>query len=160
MNLKSSYLHLLGDTLSSVGVIIGGILIYFFNVYWVDPLLTVLISLYVLKGSYEIIKGAIQILMQGVPKNLDLENIAQRLQEIDGVENVHHAHIWSLDENNIIFDAHVNIKDMLVSETDAIQNRIEHEMGRFGINHVTIQFEYNGCEGSDLIDKTSCQRKI
>jgi cobalt-zinc-cadmium efflux system protein len=153
MNIKSSYLHLLSDALSSVGVVIGGILIYYFKIYWVDPLLTVLIALYVLKESYEIVKDAIRILMQGIPKNLDVEELVKELEKIDAVENVHHVHIWSLDENNINFEAHVNIKDMLVSETDKILKEIEHQLSHYEINHVTIQFEYRGCDGVDIIEK-------
>lgn len=153
MNLKSTYLHLLSDTLSSVGVIIGGILIYYFDIYWVDPLLTVLIALYILRESYEIIKKAIQILMQGVPENLDVEAIVKDIQKIDDIENVHHVHVWSLDESNINFEAHVNIKDMLVSETNKILSKIEHELLRYEINHVTIQFEYKCCNDVDIIKK-------
>lgn len=153
MNIKSSYLHLLSDALSSIGVVIGGILIYYFKIYWVDPLLTVLIALYVLKESYEIVKEAIQILMQGIPENLDVEEVVKELEKIDAIENVHHVHIWSLDENNINFEAHVNIKNMLVSETDKILKEIEHELSHYEINHVTIQFEYMGCNGVDMIKK-------
>ncbi len=153
MNIKSSYLHLLSDALSSVGVVIGGILIYYFKIYWVDPLLTVLIALYVLKESYEIVKEAIQILMQGIPENLDVEEVVKDLEKVGAVENVHHVHVWSLDESNINFEAHVNIKDMLVSETNNILSEIEHELSHYGINHVTIQFEYKGCDGVDIIKK-------
>jgi len=153
LNIKSSYLHLLSDALSSVGVIIGGILIYFFNIYWIDPLLTVLIGLYVLKESFEIIKETVQILMQGVPENLHVEEVVKELEQMDAVENVHHVHIWNLDESNINFEAHVNIKDMFVSETNKILSEIEHRLSNHGINHVTIQFEYRGCEGVDIIKK-------
>ena len=148
MNLKSSYLHLLSDTLSSVGVIIGGILISFLKIYWVDPLLTVLIALYVLVESYQIVKKAVQILMQGVPKNIDVDEITKELETIDFVENVHHVHVWSLDENNINFEAHVTIGDMPVSETYKVNREVERILEQFGINHITIQFECECCNGS------------
>jgi cobalt-zinc-cadmium efflux system protein len=148
MNLKSSYLHLLSDTLSSVGVVIGGILIYYFKIYWVDPLLTVLIALFVLFQSYQIVKKAIQILMQGVPANTDVDAIVKELEGIESVENVHHIHVWSLDENNINFEAHVTISDMKVSETNSINSEIEHLLERYGINHITIQFECECCNGN------------
>jgi len=147
MNLKSSYLHLLSDTLSSVGVVIGGILIYFFKIYWVDPLLTVLIALYVLVESYQIVKKAVQILMQGVPKNLNIELIIEELKALDNVLDVHHVHVWSLDENNINFEAHVSINDMPVSETNRIDTKIEHILEHYAINHVTVQFECECCNG-------------
>ena len=147
LNLKASYLHLLSDTLSSVGVIIGGILIYFFNFYWVDPLLTILIALYVLVESYQIVKKAVQILMQGVPANIDIDAIVEELEATDSIVNVHHVHIWSLDEKSINFEAHVIIEDMPVSETQKIDNEIERLLERYGINHITLQFECECCNG-------------
>lgn len=153
MNIKSSYLHLLSDALSSLGVVISGIIIYYFNIYWVDPLLTVFIGLYVMKESFEIVQKSINILMQGVPEEIDVLALAQDLQKIAGVENVHHVHVWSLDESNINFEAHVNIKDMLVSETGEILEEIEHKLLHYGITHNTIQFEYNCCRSVEIIKK-------
>jgi len=147
INLKATYLHMLSDALSSIGVLIGGILIYFFKIYWVDPILTVLIALYVLIESYQIVKKAVQILMQGVPENIDVSAITKELESLDLVEDVHHIHVWSLDENNINFEAHVTINDMLLSETNEINAAIEHTLERYGINHVTIQFECECCNG-------------
>lgn len=153
MNIKSSYLHLLSDALSSLGVVIGGIIIYYFNIYWIDPLLTVLIGLYVMKESFEIVKKSINILMQGVPEEIDVVAIAQDLQNITGVENVHHVHVWSLDESNINFEAHVNIEDMLISDTQEMMEQIEHKLLHFGITHTSIQFEYNCCNSVEIIKK-------
>ena len=107
MNIKSVYLHLFSDALSSLGVIIAGILIYFYQIYWIDSVLTVLIALYILKESFTIIKDAVSILMQGAPKGIVLSGVVNLIHNIDGVENVHHVHLWSLDENNINFEAHV-----------------------------------------------------
>jgi len=151
INLKATYLHLISDTLSSVGVVIGGMLIYFFKVYWVDPLLTVLIALYVLAESVKIIRQAFAILMQSVPASLDPEEIAAALCSIEEIEDVHHVHIWSLDENNIMFEAHVNVCDMLVSETVQTLEKIEHLLEERGISHVTIQFENGCCPGAGVI---------
>lgn len=153
MNLKSSYLHLLSDTLSSVGVIIAGILIYFFKIYWVDPVLTILIGLYIIKESIEIIKKAIQILMQAVPDHIEIDEIVDELHKIKNVVRVHHVHAWCLDENNINFEAHVNIEDMLVSETKELLKEIEMELKEHGITHATIQFEFQGCEDVGIIEK-------
>jgi cobalt-zinc-cadmium efflux system protein len=151
MNIRSSYLHLLSDALSSVGVVIGGIVIYYFHLYWIDPIITIAIGLYVLKESFEIIKQAFNILLQGVPQNVNIEEIARELQRIDEVENIHHIHVWSLDEHNINFEAHINIKDMLVSETKSVLEKIEHVLKEHQINHITIQFEYNCCEDVGFI---------
>ncbi len=153
MNIKSTYLHLLSDVLSSVGVVIGGILILFFKIYWVDPLLTVLISIYILKESLGILKEAINILMQGTPENIDINKVVEDLKKIEGVEDVHHIHVWSLDEHNINFEGHVNVRDMLVSETKSIAERFEHILNEHhGINHSTLQFEYKCCGDVGVIN--------
>lgn len=152
MNLRSSYLHLLSDTMTSVAVIVGGLLIHFFNIYWVDPLLTVLIALYVLKQSYGIIKKAFQILMQGTPEGMDIQAIVADIEQLDDIENVHHVHVWNLDEQNIHFEAHINIRDMHISETAPLLDTIRHRLSHYGITHVTIQFEYRCCEGVDVIN--------
>ena len=152
MNIRSSYLHLLSDALSSVGVVIGGIVIYYFNIYWVDSILTIAIGLYVLKESFGIIKKALNIFMQSVPEHVDLKAVVSDIQKIKDVERVHHVHVWSLDEQNIHFEAHVNIRDMLVSETKTILDEIEHTLKeKHQINHVNIQFEYNCCEDVGII---------
>lgn len=154
MNIKSAYLHLLGDTLASVSVIIGGVCMYFFEIYWIDPALTVLISLYVLRESYEILKDAVNILMQGVPENIVVDDVVNEIRKIADVENVHHVHIWAVDEKNIIFEAHINIKDMAVSRTEPLKNEISSMLHqKFGIEHVTLQFEYRCCPGEDIIKK-------
>jgi cobalt-zinc-cadmium efflux system protein len=85
--------------------------------------------------------------MQGVPENINVSAITKELESLDLVEDVHHIHVWSLDENNINFEAHVTINDMLLSETNEINAAIEHTLERYGINHVTIQFECECCNG-------------
>lgn len=153
MNMKSSYLHLLSDALSSLGVVISGIIIYYFKIYWVDSLLTAIIGIYVFKESYEIIKKGINILMQAAPDNLCVESIVNVLQQIENVEQIHHVHLWRLDENNIHFEAHVNIKNMLISDTRDILAKIKHKLAHYGVNHATIQFGYNCCEDTGIIKK-------
>ena len=154
MNVKVAYLHLLSDALSSISVVIGGILIYFYKIYWVDSILTILIGLYVLKESFEILKDAVNILMQGVPENIEIDKVVKVIKNIDGVKDVHHIHLWSLDEKNINFEAHLNVKDMMVSETKIINEKIEEELHEhFEITHVTIQFECDGYTGVGIIKK-------
>jgi cobalt-zinc-cadmium efflux system protein len=151
MNIKSAYLHLLADTFSSVAVIAGGVLIVFFKIYWVDPLLTVLISLYILKESIGILRDAVNILMQGVPKNLDIMGIIGELKKTEGVEDIHHVHVWCMDEKNVHFEAHVNVTDMPVSDTKRISETFERTLHEHGINHFTFQYECKCCPGADVI---------
>lgn len=147
MNIRASYLHLLSDSLSSVGVIIGGTFIYFLNTYWIDPLITVLISLYILKESYAIVKEAAKISLMASPPNISIMEIKKRLEKLDGVLNIHHIHLWQLDEKHIHFEAHAEVPDLPVSETDKILKQIQKILkNEFEIEHVTVQFESTVCE--------------
>ncbi|MCP5105047.1 MAG: cation transporter [bacterium] len=152
INIRSAYLHLLGDAVSSVAVIIGGVCIYFFKIYWVDPLLTVLISIYILIKSLEIVKEAINVLMMGSPESVSIENIQKELEDITGVLNIHHVHIWRLGEKDIHFEAHVDVEDMLVSRTSELSTLMEEKLRHnHRITHVTLQFECGKCETKKLV---------
>jgi cobalt-zinc-cadmium efflux system protein len=146
MNIKSSYLHLISDTLSSVAVIISGIIIKFASAYWVDPVFTILINIVIFRASFGVLKESIDILMQGVPLNINVEAISRKLLGIDGIKESHHIHIWRLDEKNTLLEGHVMLDDMKVSETKIINNAIMQLMNEeFNINHTVIQFESDGC---------------
>ncbi len=155
INFKAAYLHLLGDTLSSVAVIIGGLLIYFFEIYWVDPVITILIGLYILKETVVILKQANDILMQGSPAGIDLEVIRQDLESFPEISNIHHVHIWSLDDQSIHFECHVDlVNDTLLSETGQLHNRIQDILKeKHQISHITIQFEHQWCDDKDIIHR-------
>ena len=152
LNIKSAYLHLLADAISSVGVILGGLAIYFWKIYWIDPLLTILIGLYILKEGYQILSEAIHILMEGAPAHISLEEIKQEVESFDEVQNIHHTHIWTVGENDIHIEAHINVNEMLVSQSHKIHESIEQVLQqKFGIQHVTLQFECDLCADVGMI---------
>jgi len=152
MNIRSAYLHLFSDAISSVGVIIGGIFIYYYNITWIDPLITVLISLYIIKESWEIVKEAINILMMKAPEEISIEKIEEVLNNISGVDSIHHVHFWQVNEKDIHFEAHVKVSDMLVSKTEILISEIEKMLhDKFKIGHVTLQFECDRCEVDNLV---------
>jgi cobalt-zinc-cadmium efflux system protein len=153
INVKAAYLHLLGDTLTSVAVIIGGILIYFFQLYWLDPVITIIIGLYILKATWSILKQTNDILMQGVPEGLDLELIRQDLEQITEIANIHHVHLWNLDDHSIHFECHIELKENIrISETEKILQKIEKLLKeKHQISHLTIQFEYQRCDDQSLV---------
>ncbi|HEX2945710.1 MAG TPA: cation diffusion facilitator family transporter [Clostridia bacterium] len=147
MNIKSSYLHLLSDTLSSVAVIVSGIVIRFTGAYWVDPIMTVLINVVILKSSYSVLKESISIFMQSTPADTDIDEVCSSLGSIDEVKGVHHIHVWRLDENNTVFEGHIQIEDMPVSKTTEISEKLQHLLEeQFKINHAVIQFESIACQ--------------
>lgn len=151
INVKAAYLHLFGDTLTSVAVIIGGILIYYFNIYWADPIITILIGLYIIRQTWTILKQTIDILMQGSPAGVDLELIRQDLENIPEIGNIHHLHLWNLDDQSIHFECHVDLSENIrISETDIIYSRIENILKeKHHISHLTIQFEHQRCNDND-----------
>jgi len=152
LNIRAAYFHLLSDAVSSLAVIIGALFIIFYKIYWIDPLLTVLISLYILKETYEIVKESVEILMMSNPEGIDLEVIKNIVEKIPGVINIHHIHLWKLNDNDTHFEAHIEVQDMVVSKTAEIQKLIEHELHeRYEINHTTLQFECDKCEVKKLV---------
>ncbi|MDD3803656.1 MAG: cation diffusion facilitator family transporter [bacterium] len=153
LNIKSSYTHLLSDALSSVAVIIGGLAIRFFSLFWIDPLLSVLIASYVLVSSWRIIRDSVNILMQSAPEGIDVIMIKNDIEKLSGVSNIHHVHVWLLDDSTVHFECHVNIcEDLNQSSSDKIRKDIEEILSRtYGISHTTMQFEYNTCKNHSLV---------
>ena len=153
INIRAAYLHLIGDTVSSAIVIITAVLIYFFEIYWIDPLVTFLLGIYLLKETYSILREAVDILMQATPHSLDLNEVKSALESIHGIDNIHHVHAWNLSDQDIHFECHVDLEsDIRISETENIKESI-HELllHNFDITHVTIQYEYNCCDDKNMI---------
>jgi cobalt-zinc-cadmium efflux system protein len=153
INIKAAYLHLMGDTLSSVAVLVGGVLIYFFHIYWIDPVITFIVGIYIMKETWLILKQAYLILLQATPQGLDLSLVKQRLELVNEIENVHHIHAWNLDDRQIHFECHVDLKhDYKISETEKIIDQVKTVLkDEFSIAHTTIQFEYNCCNDKSMI---------
>jgi cobalt-zinc-cadmium efflux system protein len=152
LNIRSSYMHLLSDSISSVAVILGAAAIWIWKISWIDPLLTLLIGIYIVKESYSILGEAVHVLMEGTPPQIDLEKLQAVVEEIKEVEDLHHVHVWMVGENDVHLEAHVNIKDMKISESEELRDRIENILEqKFNIHHVTLQFECNQCPEVGLI---------
>lgn len=152
LNLKAAYLHLLGDAISSFAVIIGAVFIIYFNIYWLDPILTIMISLYILKEAYGIVKEALDIIMMSTPPEIDVQLLSELVGLIPGVKNIHHVHLWKLNDTDTHFEAHVETENILINDTKVIQERMKdllHE--KFEINHTTLQFECDNCSVKELV---------
>jgi len=152
MNIRSSYFHLLSDAVSSVAVIIGGLAITFWNMYWLDPLLTILIAVYITRESFKILSDAIHVLMEGAPPDISINKIQTAVEELDEVENIHHVHIWTVGENDVHLEAHIDVPDMMISKSNILGEQIEALLKtKFGINHITLQFECEQCKDVGLV---------
>lgn len=152
INIRSAYLHLLGDTVSSVAVIFGGIAIAVWNINWIDPALTILIGLYIIKESYTILEEAVHVLMEGAPLEISIKDIQDEVEKFIEVEDIHHIHLWMVGDNDVHLEAHINVNDMKISESDSLRKKIEEALHhKFGIHHITLQFECNQCPDVGLI---------
>ncbi|AYN66053.1 cation transporter [Euzebyella marina] len=153
MNMKSAYLHLLTDMMASVAVLVGGILMKFYQIYWVDAVLTFAIAIYLIYMGYDLLKESTKVLMLFTPNTLKVQEIVSTISKIASVKNVHHVHIWQLNENEIHFEAHIDFnEDIRLSEFDKILDQIEEELHHtYGINHVNIQPEYGKRDSKHII---------
>lgn len=153
MNVRSSYLHLLTDMYTSVAVLIGGILMKYFQVYWVDSLLTFIIGAYLIYMGLDLLKSSFKVLMLFSPEDISLNKLVDEISKIDGVKNMHHVHIWMLNEHEVHLEAHIDMEsDMKLSEFDELLAVIEgvlHE--KFGINHYNIQPEFDKLDNKSVI---------
>ena len=152
VNIRSVFLHMLGDTLSTAAVIVGGAAILFTHQQWIDPVLSLVIAGMILWSSWGIVRETLNILLEGMPKNMALEDIRTTMAAVSGVANVHDLHVWNLGSSSVALASHVTVlavEDREASLTDcgAILERIRDTLwDKFHISHTTIQFETHGCE--------------
>ena len=153
MNLKSAYLHLLTDMLASVAVLIGGLLMKYYEIWWIDSVLTLVIAVYLVVMGWDLLKNSFKVLMLFTPDSTSVKSIVEDIQTIDAVKNVHHVHIWQLNEEEIHLEAHIDFKkDITLSQFDVILNSIEELIyHKYDINHINIQPEYGKCDAKDII---------
>ena len=153
INVRAAYVHLIGDSLSSVVVILGSIAIRIFKIYWIDPLITVLISVYIVRSGFVILKQSVNILMQSAPDHLDLAHVKSRVEQVPEVLNIHHIHSWMLTDREVHLEAHVELNaDLKISQVKQIHNKIEQLLREnFEISHITLQFEFDSDHAPSLI---------
>ena len=146
VNVKSARLHVLGDAVSSVGVIVAAVLIGLTGALWIDPLMSVLIGVIIVIGSGRVLKSSLHILVEGVPDGLSLNDIGTALSTVSGVSEVHDLHVWSLCSGHVALSAHVVLTDQALADSGAIMQGLKARLlDRFGIEHTTIQFECTSC---------------
>ncbi|GFZ27587.1 cation diffusion facilitator family transporter [Lactobacillus corticis] len=142
LNLRATFAHMMSDALSSVAVVVGAVILNFLDLPWLDPLLTLLVSLFILHEAWEITEKAANILMESNP-NVDLEQVHQTILTFPQVENVHHVHLWRYSDDVVMLDAHINVdKNCRAAELEELNGQIAAVLkSKFGINHVTLQAE-------------------
>ncbi|AUP79445.1 cation diffusion facilitator family transporter [Flavivirga eckloniae] len=153
MNMKSAYLHLLTDMMASIAVLIGGLLMKYYQVYWVDSVLTFAIALYLIWMGYDLLKTSTKVLMLFTPDDIPIKQIVAEINAFESIKNVHHVHVWQLNEEEIHLEAHIDFKnDITLSQFDVILHKIEDLVfNKYDINHVNIQPEFGKDDAKDVI---------
>jgi len=150
VNIRSVFVHMLGDTVSTAAVIVGGFVIQLTGQQWIDPVLSLIISALILWSSYGIVRETLHILLEGTPRAIDLDEIRTAMKKAQGVINVHDLHVWSLTSQSHALACHVQVTEMTLAECEAVLARLNHEVrDHFGIHHTTIQLEVTDCPTVD-----------
>jgi cobalt-zinc-cadmium efflux system protein len=153
LNIRAAYLHLLTDVMTSIAVLVGGLLMMFKGWYWVDPLVTMVIAVYLIHASWSLISESVSILMMSAPQQLDLSELQALIAGHEKVANIHHIHLWQLDENNLFLEAHLDFTaDLPLSEVVRIKDLVAADLqDKMGVNHVTLQCEFEVDDSKDMI---------
>ena len=147
LNLRGAFFHVLGDAMSSVGVIIAGIIIAATGWTAADPVVAVIIGIIILWGSVRLVRDSVDILMEAAPKNINAEAVVGVLKKISGVEEIHDIHIWTITSGIVALSAHLMIADQMVSVSTDVRDSVNRELKeQFGITHTTLQLESSRCE--------------
>ncbi len=153
INMKSAYLHLFTDMLASVAVLIGGILMKYFQWYWVDSVMTLIIAIYLIVVGFDLLKTSTKMLMLFTPAHIDIKDIVTEVHKIRGAGKLHHIHVWYLNDEELHLEAHLDcLEDIKMSEFNEMLHQLEHVlMDKFQINHINIQPEFNKEDPMDFI---------
>ena len=149
LNIRAAFIHMLGDAVSSMAIVAGALIIYFTGFNAIDPILSVLIGALIIWSAWDIIKESLNVLLEGLPRGMELAQVTQALQRVEGVVDVHDLHIWSLGSSAHALSCHILIEDMPPSSSNAILQRINTLLCEFHIHHTTIQFEHTKCALSE-----------
>jgi cobalt-zinc-cadmium efflux system protein len=150
INIRSVFWHSFGDALASLGVIVGAIIITFTGKFWVDPLVSVLISLIILFAAWSILRDGVKVILEAAPSNLDLLEMIETLKKVPGVKDVHDVHVWSISPELHAMSGHIQIEDLLTSQAAEIRTNVEKVVrDQYGILHTTFQTEFGPCDSND-----------
>jgi cobalt-zinc-cadmium efflux system protein len=151
LNIRSAYMHMLGDAISAAGVVGAGVVVAFTGASIADPVVSVLIGILILWSSWGILKESVNVLLEGVPEGMDMETVERTIGAVAGVLAVHDLHVWAVGSGMVCCSCHVSVEEQSVRSGEnvlrAVAEKLEHE---FGISHSTIQIEVEGCEPNDM----------
>lgn len=147
LNLRSAYLHLMGDVLSTLGAVVAGVIIFFTDWNWLDPLVSVFIGILILWNAWGILRETVDILLESTPRDVDMDAMIRDMSQVKGVLGVHDLHVWSITQSMRTMSAHILTDDIAISAGREIQSRLNEILsGRYNITHATLQLECVGCQ--------------
>ncbi len=152
LNIKSAFLHVLADTISSVVVVVGAIVIMTTGIYVIDPLLSLIISFFIFGSTLKIVKQSAMILLEFTPEGIDIDEVVKRLEQIDTVEEVHDVHIWGLSSNINVATLHVLSNEPDIAKQLTVKERIREILADYSVKHTTMQFEYVLCHEASEVE--------
>lgn len=142
LNMRGAFLHVIGDMLGSVGAIIAALLIMFFGWSWADPAASIIVALIIMRSGFYVTKDSIQVLMEGTPKNIKVEDIIKTIENVPGIKSIHDLHVWSITSGHNALSCHAVVDTHItIEEGQRILDEVEHQLIHKGINHITIQME-------------------
>ena len=149
LNIRAAVVHMAGDAVGAVAIMIGAVAIHFSGWMFIDPVLSIVLGIFIIYTAWDIIRESLNILLEGLPRGIELNHVTQAMNSVEGVLDVHDLHIWSLGSSTHALSSHVLIDDMPPSASEDILLRLGKVLQGFGINHTTIQFEHVPCVASD-----------
>jgi cobalt-zinc-cadmium efflux system protein len=152
LNVKSAFLHLLSDAIVSAGLVIGGIVIFYTNLFWIDAVLSIIIAVVILLSTWQLLKDSLRLSLDGVPEDIDMDDVKSHITKINGVKDFHHIHIWALSTTENALTGHIVVaKETDMNDIEKIKHNIKHELEHLNINHATLEVEMENtpCEEHD-----------
>lgn len=153
MNIRSAYLHLMSDAVVSVGLVIGGIIIFYTGFYWIDPVLSIIIAAIILLGTWELMKDSLKLSLDGVPEGIQLDELKTAAKKINGVSDIHHIHVWAMSTTENALTAHLVVAENTSnSQVEIIKDKLKHSFEHLNIQHATLETEFEG----SVCEKPAC----
>jgi len=146
INVKAAFLYLASDALVSLGLVVGGIIIYYTHLYWIDPLLSIIICLVIIASTWSLLKDSLRLSLDGVPDNVDIQKVKDKVLKIDGVKDFHHLHIWAISTTQNSMTGHMVVaNDFSMAQIEKLKHNIKHELVHLNIHHSTLETETGIC---------------
>jgi cobalt-zinc-cadmium efflux system protein len=161
INVKAAFLHLASDALVSLGLVAGGIIIYYTHLYWIDPVLSIIICAVIIASTWGLLKKSVRLSLDGVPDNVDLQKVREQILKMEGVKDFHHLHVWAISTTENAMTGHLVVPGTYsMPQLDALKHKVKHALEHLNIHHATLETETEICADPDCGDETLSSVKL